>query len=560
MRKLFPLVDTLGSYDRAWLRPDLMAAITVWAIVVPESMAYAGIAGMPPETGLYVASIPLLVYALFASSQRITFGPSAAAAALSAATVAPFALAGSVDFIVLSVLLASITGVLMVVAGLARLGVIAEFLSEPVLKGFMVGVALTIVLGQAGKIFGVEAEGEGFFAELIDLIRKLPEMHMTTFLVGAGALAALFLLHRVAPKAPSALIVVVASILAVSLFDLDSSGVHIAGDINAAFPLPAVPDVGWDAVVALIPGAIGLAIVVYGESMALSKTFGSKHGERVDADQELIALGASNVMSGLFGGFVGEGSNSRSAAADASGQKTQVSSLIVGALVLATILFLTPLFHDLPEAALGAIVIHAVWKLLNPTPVLSLRGLNRTDFWAAVATLLGVLIFDVLDGLLIGVVLSLVALMTRAVRPRATWLGTDAAGGRFMSVDREGFEEVPSVAILRFESELFFANVSVLRDRVMERVEAGDGLRTVVLDAEAITAVDTTAAEELGKLVNDLATKDVHLVTARLLESVERDLRRSGVDLEGRTYGRVSEAVAAATDVSSEGVGGEDDD
>lgn len=368
MRKYIPVIETLGSYERAWLGPDLIAAITVWAIVVPESMAYAGIAGMPPETGLYVATIPLIAYALFASSRRMTVGPSAAAAALSAATVLPFAAAGSAEFLALSVLLALVTGVMLIVAGMARLGVIAEFLSEPVLKGFMVGVALTIVLGQASKLFGVETEGEGFFVELIDLVGSLPNLHLQTLVVGAGSLAALFLLHRLVPRVPAALMVVVGSILAVSLFDLEAAGVHITGDIVAGLPRAGLPEVGWDAVVALVPGAIGLAIVVYGESMALSKTFGGGHGERVDADQELIALGAANTVGGVFGGFIATGSNSRTAASNASGQQTQLSSLIVGALLIVTILFLTPLFHDLPEAALGAIGIHAVWRLLNPAP------------------------------------------------------------------------------------------------------------------------------------------------------------------------------------------------
>lgn len=547
MRKFIPVIGTLGSYDRSWLGPDLLAAITVWAIVVPESMAYAGIAGMPPETGLYVATVPLIAYALFASSRRITVGPSAAAAALSAATVLPFAAAGSAEFVALSVVLALVTGVLLLLAGIAKLGVIAEFLSEPVLKGFLVGVALTIVLGQIPKMIGVEAEGEGFFVELADLIGKLGDLHVETLLVGGASLAVLFALHRLMPRLPAALVVVVGSILAVSLLDLESAGVHVTGDIVAGLPLPGLPAAGWDSLVALVPGAIGLAIVVYGESMALSKTFGGKHGERVDGDQELLALGAANAAGGLFGGFVATGSNSRTAASDAAGQQSQVSSLMAGALLIVTIILLTPLFHDLPEAALGAIVVHAVWRLLNPRPVLRLRELNRADFWAATATLLGVLALDVLDGLLIGVVISLAALMTRAVRPRTTWLGRDATAGRFRSLERDGSEEVPSVAILRFEAELFFANVGVLRDRVMERIEGEGEIRVLVLDAEAITAIDTTAATELGKLVNDMSARDVHLVVARLSGSAEDDLRRSGVGLEGRKYDRVADAVASAT-------------
>jgi high affinity sulfate transporter 1 len=510
-------------------------------------MAYAGIAGMPPETGLYVATIPLLVYALLASSQRITVGPSAAVAALSASTIAPFAVGGSADFVAMSILLAIVTGALLVVAGIARLGVIAEFLSEPVLKGFMVGVALTIVLGQSSKLFGIEVEGEGFFSELVDLVRNLGDLHLPTLIVGASSLAALFLLHKLLPQVPAALVVVVGAILSVSLLDLESSGVHVAGDIAAGFPLPGLPGLGWDAVTALVPGAIGLAIVVYGESMALSKTFGAKHRERVDADQELLALGAANAVGGIFGGFAAVGSNSRTAAADASGQRTQISSLFVVALLVVTILFLTPLFHDLPEAALGAIVIHAVWRLLNPSAVLRLRALNRFDFWAAIGTLLGVLVLDVLDGLLIGIVISLAALMIRAVRPRVTWLGRDSATGTFRGLEHEGVGPVPGTGILRFENELFFANVSVLRDQISDRLESDPALTFIVVDAEAITAIDTTAATEFGKLIEELASKGVRLVVARMESDVSDALVNSGVDMVDRLYERVADAVDAVS-------------
>ncbi|HWL50323.1 MAG TPA: SulP family inorganic anion transporter, partial [Acidimicrobiia bacterium] len=443
MDRLFPLSTTIRDYDQSWFRGDLAAAITVWAIVVPESMAYASIAGMPPETGLYAATVPLLLYAVFGTSRRMTVGPSAAVAALSIATVAPFAAAGSEEIVSYTVMLALIVGVVLVVAGIAKLGIIAEFLSEPVLKGFIVGVALTITLGQLGKLFGLESEGEGFFSELFDLIGKLPDLHVATLVVGAISLAGLFMLERFLPKIPSALVVVVLSIIAVKLFDLEAVGVEVAGAIPAGLPsLVAPTNLDWSAVSALIPGAIGVAIVVFGESMALAKTFGSSHGERVDANQELIALGAANTAGGLFGAFVTDGSSSRTAAADTAGQKTQVSSLVVVVLLIVTLLFLTSLFSDLPEAALGAIVIHAVIGLIRFAPIRRLKERNQVDFWAAVSTLVGVLVFDVLAGLMIGVLVSLAGLMSRAVRPRITWLARDTSSDGFIARDRAGAEEL----------------------------------------------------------------------------------------------------------------------
>jgi len=542
MNRFFPIAGTLGDYNEPWFRGDLAAAITVWAIVVPESMAYASIAGMPAETGLYAATVPLLLYAMFGTSRRITVGPSAAVAALSVATVAPLAAAGSDELVAFSVLLALIVGVVLVLAGFARLGIIADFLSEPVLKGFIVGVALTITLGQLGKLFGVESEGEGFFTELFDLIGKLPDLHLTTLVVGAACLAALFLLDRFLPRIPAALVVVVLSIVAVKLFDLEDAGVHVAGEIPAGLPSLVIPSLDWAAVSALIPGAIGVAIVVYGESMALAKTFGSRHSERVDANQELIALGASNVAGGLFGAFVTDASSSRSAAADSAGQETQLSSLIVVGLLVVTLLFLMALFSDLPEAALGAIVVHSVIGLIRFGPMRALLDRNRVDFLAAVTTLLGVLVFDVLAGLMIGVLVSLAGLMSRAVRPRIAWLGRDPNSQSFIDRDRAGASVVDGVSIVRFEAELFFANVGSLRDAVIAEI-ADRNPRVVVIDAEAISDIDTTAADELVKLDDELHRQGIQFAVARLTSKARFAMTTAGLDLEGRDYARVSEAV-----------------
>jgi len=543
VRDLVPLVSTVRGYRREWLTGDIMAAVTVWAIVVPESMAYASIAGMPPEAGLYAATVPLLLYAVLGTSNRINVGPAASVAALSFATIAAFAPPGSEEFVSLSLLLAVVVGVVLILGGIARLGVIADFLSEPVLKGFIVGVAMTIALGQLGKIFGVHVEAEGFFEEAWELIRHLPDLHLETLIVGVVCLAALYLLDRWLPTVPSAIIVVVGSIVAVNWFDLVDKGVAVAGEIPAGLPTFAVPTLDVSSLSALLPGAIGIAIVVFGESMALSKTFGSKHRERVDADQEMIALGGANAAGGLFGAFVTAGSNSRTAAAEGAGQNTQVSSLVVVALVGVTLLFLTGLFADLPEAALGAIVVHAVAGLIRLRPITNLRRRNTIDFWAAVTTLMGVLVFDVLAGLMIGVLVSLGGLMRRAVRPRTTWLIRDPESGRY--VDR--LDEAPTdsgVAVIRFGAELFFANVGTLRDAVLSEVDA-NGPQAIVLDAEAITDIDTTAEDEIAKLDTVLETAGVRLVFARLEPRVASALASGGVEVASRDYRRIESAVEA---------------
>ncbi len=542
LEHLLPVTSALADYNRSWLSGDLAAAITVWAIVVPESMAYASVAGMPPETGLYAATVPLIAYALLGSSRRITVGPSAAVAALSFATVAPFVAAGTEEFVGLTILLALVTGILLILAGIARLGVIADFLSEPVLKGFVVGVALTITLGQLGKLFRIESEGEGFFIEAWDLVSQLPDLHLPTLLVGAACLVALFLLERWIPRVPAALVVVVGSILVVNIFDLVDVGVLVAGEIPSGLPTISLPTIDWTVVAGLVPGAIGVAVVVYGETMALSKTFSGRHGERVDADQELIALGAANAAGGLFGAFVTNGSSSRSAAADASGQKSQVSSLMVVALLIVTLLFLTSLFADLPEAALGAIVIHAVIGLIRFGPIRELRRRNKVDFWAAVATLMGVLVIDVLAGLLIGVVVSLVGLMQRAVRPRIIWLGEDPETGRFVNRSEDGTVIREGISVVAIGAELFFANVGPFREAVMSEAQSARPV-AVVVDAEAVSDIDTTAADEIEKLSQDLEARGVRLSFARLAPSARSALEAAGLDLGQIDFAHVSEAV-----------------
>jgi len=376
-----------------------------------------------------------------------------------------------------------------------------------------------------------------------ELIRHLPDLHLETLIVGVVCLAALYLLDRWLPTVPSAIIVVVGSIVAVNWFDLVDKGVAVAGEIPAGLPTFAVPTLDVSSLSALLPGAIGIAIVVFGESMALSKTFGSKHRERVDADQEMIALGGANAAGGLFGAFVTAGSNSRTAAAEGAGQNTQVSSLVVVALVGVTLLFLTGLFADLPEAALGAIVVHAVAGLIRLRPITNLRRRNTIDFWAAVTTLMGVLVFDVLAGLMIGVLVSLGGLMRRAVRPRTTWLIRDPESGRY--VDR--LDEAPTdsgVAVIRFGAELFFANVGTLRDAVLSEVDA-NGPQAIVLDAEAITDIDTTAEDEIAKLDTVLETAGVRLVFARLEPRVASALASGGVEVASRDYRRIESAVEA---------------
>ena len=510
-------------------------------------MAYASIAGMPPVTGLYAASLPLIMFALTSSSRRMTHGPTAATAALSAATVAPLVGRNPNHFVIISSALAIGVGVILLLAGIAKLGVIAEFLSGPVLTGFVVGVALTIVLGQLNKILAVEVEAEGFVREVIDLTRGLHETNDASLVMGVAAFVLLIVLHRVVPRLPAALVVVVGAVLVVRVFELQDV-TNVIGDIPRGLPGFAIPAISLTELGGIMTGAVGVAIVVCGESMAMAKSFAKPHREKVDANREPIATGAANVTGGLFGAWPTSGSNSRTAAAAAAGQETQVANLIVGALVLLAAALVAPALRNLPEAVLGAIVIHAVLRLIRIKPMRRLWERNRADFAAALATFVGVLSLGVLAGLLVGIFVSIGALMAKAARPRIVRLALDPATDRYREVDDLDREVetaiVDGIAILRFDSELFFANVTALTDAVDAIIEE-ESPRAFVLDSGALNRIDTTAAEALDGLLGALDEQGIELLFARLKRKPASDLARCGVDVSGRVHVRVSDAVNA---------------
>jgi high affinity sulfate transporter 1 len=518
LKKHFPIVDWLPSYKGANFRPDIFAALAVWAIVVPESMAYASIAGMPPETGLYAATAPLLAYVIFGTSKRMTVGPSSAAAAVSASTIFPLSQGDPARFVQLSIMLALLAGVLLILGGLLKFGAVAKFLSGPVLTGFLVGVALDIALGQSEKLFGIELEGRGFFTEAWSLITQISEAHGLTVLVGFGSLAFLWVAHRFLPKLPAALFLVVAAIGITVLLGLESLGLEVAGDIPGGLPQIGLPDIAAGDIALLIPGALAISLVGFGETIAVAQSFGRKHGETVDPDQEMLAIGTSNVAGGLTGAFFANGSTSRTAAGDSAGQQTQMSGVVVVALLVVTMLVLTPLFHSLPEATLGAIVIHAVWHLISSEEFVRLWRTYRSDSIAAIGTLLGVLVVGVLPGLAIGVAISLVALMGRAISPNTARLAFDESAQLYLDIDEHPELTPPEgIEIVRFDAPLFFANIDALRDAV-EQAAAEPGVHAVVIDARGITDIDTTAHEGLKELRQDLESRGLTIEVAQVRE------------------------------------------
>ena len=549
-----PIREWLPRYQAKWLRPDLIAALAVWAVLVPEGMAYASLAGMPPETGLFAALAPLLAYAALGSCRQLTVGPSSAIAAYSAAAVAPLALGDGGRFIALSALLALLAGVLLLVAGLARAGFVADFFARPVLTGFVAGLALVIAVGQLSKLAGVEGGGTGFFGKLLELIRQLGDVSLLTLAVGLVALVVIFGLRRLAPKAPAMLVAVVLGVVAVNVFNLDQHGVAVVGAIPDGLPSFSVPRFGFNDIRELLPDAFALALIAFAESVAGARQLASKHGYEVDADQELVALGVSNLGAGLLQGFAVDASLSRSAVADSSGAKSQLSNIVLFVFLIVTMLFLMPLFHDLPEAVLGAIVIAAVTHLIDIKALRRLRHADRTDFIVAVLCFAGVLVFGLLVGLAIAVGLSLLALVYRAYRPSYAVLGrapgaVDDERLRFRGVeDHPDAETFPGLVIVRFDGELFFANARWFRDVVRSLVrDQSPPVRELLLHVGAVPHIDTTAAQMLRDLIGELDQAGVTLAFARATTGLVHDLERNGVT---RLVGddRFFDTVAAGVD------------
>jgi high affinity sulfate transporter 1 len=556
---------SLRGYDRAWLRGDVIAGLTVWAVLVPEALAYATIAGVSPVVGLYAAPPALLLYAVFGSSRHLVVGPMAATAALSAAVVAEVATQGTDEFVAFTTALAIAVGVLALIAGLLRLGFLASFISEPVLKGFIIGLALTIIAGQLPKIFGVEKTEGNFFEQIWGLLGELGNTNGWTLLVGLVSLAIVVGLKEALPVIPGSLVAVLLGILAVVLFGLDEHGVAIVGQIESGLPSLGLPDAQFEDYLSLNAGAVGVMLVGFAEGLGAAKTYAARNHYEIDPNRELIGLGAANVGAGLASGMVVNGSLSKTAVNGGAGAKSQISGLIVAALTVVTLLFLTGLFEELPEATLAAVVIAALIELVDYRSLMRLYRTYtqrlgriygvaaRPDFIAAVAAMFGVLLFDTLPGLFIGIGVALVLLLYRASRPHVAVLGkVPGSADQYADVERHDENEQPSgVKVLRIEGGLFFANADTVR-AVVRQHAAAEGTTAIVLDGETMPFVDVTAAKMLVELAEDLERDGVQLYVAREIGQV-RDVLSSADDAKHltRVYPTVETAVQAALTVGA---------
>jgi sulfate permease, SulP family len=525
-----PAVGWIREYRPAWLRSDLLAALAVWALVVPQGIAYAQIAGLPPQAGLFATAAGVVAYALLGTSRQLVVSPTSSTAAISAALVAPLAVGDAGRGAALSALLAILCGLALIAFGVLRMGFVSRFISAAVQTGFMFGLGLTIIVGQLPKMLGTPGSTGDFVKEAGGLLPVLGEINGWTVAIGFGALAALLLLRRAAPGLPAALIVILAGIGAVIVFDLPDRGVAVLGTVDGGFPLPAIPDVGLSDIGALVPGALIIGVIAYAEGITVAERFGETHRYEVRPDQELIAAGGSNVLSGLFQGFVVGGGASQSAANDRAGGKSQMVSFVVAGLTVVTVIALLPLFRDLPQAVLGAIVVNAVLGFLDVPALRRIGHLRPEALVLAFVAMAGVLVLGVLPGLVIAVAISIALFLARLARPSGSVLGR-TRDGTYVAVEHDPDATVdPAVLVYRLNATLVTVNAKHLRNLVREELHARDPRPSaLVLDFAYTPDLDVGSIDALESLIRELKEDGVRLVLGNVHADVRAMLRRSGL-------------------------------
>jgi sulfate permease, SulP family len=531
-------------------RADIVAGIALAGLLVPEGMAYAGIAGVPPQMGLYAAMVGMFVYAIFGTSRQLAVTSTSSSAAMLAALVAPIALGDPGHYVMLASATTIAAGFIFLAGGLLKFGAVSEFISKPVLKGFVFGLALTIMVKQAHKLMGIHPGQGNFFHQAWHVITSLPQMNPWTFALGGTAIGVMFLLGAVAPRVPSALVVLVLGTLAVPWFGLSQRGVEVVGAIHAGIPSLSWPAIGEDELADVFVGAFGIVLVLVAEALAAARTFAAKHKYEIDPNQELCAIGVANIASGLAGGIIVGGGMSGTAANDAGGARTQLSTITASLSVALTLAFLLPLIRNLPEAVLGAIVVHAVAHLADVGTLKYYAKLRSGSIWGALIALFGVLQMGILKGLIFAVGLTLIVLVRKLSVPQHSVLGRIPGTGNFADVKHHPeAEEIPGLLIFRPNGMLFFANANHVRNEVRDQVNnAGKQLRAVLLNLEACPQMDVTSLEMLEQLQNELHESGIDLYFVRVTDPVRDLFGRSGfLDRlgKGRIFAGVDVAVKA---------------
>ena len=526
-----PGLGLVSSYRRSWLSKDLVAGLVLTALLVPQGMAYAELAGLPPITGLYTSILCLVGYAIFGPSKILVLGPDSSLGPMIAATILPIVGANGDPqrAVALASMLALLVGVMTVLAGVAKLGFVADLLSKPTQIGYMNGLALTILVGQLPKLFGFSVDAEGFLPEAVGFAEGLADGETVAAALGVGLLGLVLIvvLQRLVPKLPAVLVAVVVSILAANAFNLADRGVSLVGPLPKGFPPFTLPSVAMSELALLVAGAVGIAVVSLTDTISTSSAFAARTGQEVDGDREMIGIGAANIGAGFFQGFPVSTSGSRTAVAEQAGARTQVTGLVGAGAITLMLLVVPGLLANLPQPTLAAVVITASLSLADLAGTVRLWHQRRTEFVLSMAAFAGVALLGVLPGIAIAVALSIGNVFRRSWWPYQTVLGRVPGMPGYHDVGSyPQADQLPGCVLFRFDAPLFFANARTFRDQVRRLARAAPTPRWIVVAAEPITDVDTTAADMLEDLDQHLNTKGISLVFAELKDPVREKIER----------------------------------
>jgi len=547
--RLLPILDWIPSYRRDWLLPDVLAGLALWAVMVPEGMAYAGIVGVPPIMGLYTIVPALLAYALLGTSRQLVVGPDTATGLISAVTVGALATQGTAEFNSLTSTLAVLIGLFFFSFGVMRMGWVASFIPTPVMRGFIEGLVYVTIIGQVPHLLGISGTSGNFFTKLWHVLQHLPDVSVAPVLTGILSLSAMLLLRRLAPAIPAALVVMATATIVIGLLGGEATGVHVAGHLPSGLPRLTIPNLDISTLHELAPGALAIVLVGYAEALGAAKAAALQSGGDIDPNQELVAHGPANILSGLFGGFLVVGSLSKTSVATAAGARSQIANLVAAIFCFFTLIFLTPLFRNMPQPALAAIVIAAMLHLTKPSYLRELFVRSRWAFANAVIVIIAELTLGVLQGIALGVALSMVILIYLTSHPRGAELGQLPGTEAYRNVQRRP-EAITFSGLLiwRVGGDLFFASIGHMSAALKASLAGRPDVKRVLLDFAPVNFIDITAGDELLSLIKELQTRGITVAFVRVRDSVRDDMRRPGIEAivgPSNFHERITDGVSA---------------
>lgn len=550
VHRWLPVLNWTSAYRREWLLPDVFAGLALWAVMVPEGMAYAGIVGVPPIMGLYTIVPALIAYALLGTSRQLVVGPDTATGLISALTVGAIAVQGTAEYNALTSTLAVLIGAFFLFFGVVRMGWVATFISTPVMRSFIEGLVYVTIIGQVPHLLGVAGVSGNFFTKLWNVVQHLSDVSLTPVLTGVLSLTAMQLFRYFAPGVPAALVVMIVATAAIGLLGGEATGVHVAGHIPSGLPHLVLPNFDITILRELAPGALAIVLVGYAESLGAAKAAAIESGSDVDANQELVAHGPANILSGLFGGFLVVGSLSKTSVAMAAGARSQLANLVAAVFCLLTLIFLTPLFRNMPQPTLAAIVIAAMLHLTKPRYLGDLFIRSRWAFTTAMIVFVAELTLGVMQGIALGVALSLLILIYLASHPHGAVLGQLPGTEAYRDIRRHPEARTfPGLLIWRIGGDLFFASIGHIEMALKRSLaETRPPVERVLLDFSSVNYIDVSACDELIRFFKELKSRSVTVAFARVRDPVRQHMQLGKIEAvvaPGDFYERITDGVTA---------------